>query len=110
MKIIAINENRMFQKMYSSGTNLISSILILYRRKNYKSYNRLGITVSKKIGNSVVRNKTKRRIKAAYIKSFSNIKTGFDIIIVARVKISNFNFKEICRSLDFLTKKGDLIK
>ncbi len=84
--IISLDRDGQFQKLYKKGKSAIFPVLIVYVRKNGQSFNRLGITASKKIGKAVIRNRAKRRIRELYRTNLPNLKTGYDFVIVARTK------------------------
>jgi len=69
--------------------------VVIYCRKNGRTENRLGITVSGKVGGAVVRNRVRRRLKEIYRLSECEMKTGFDIVIVARVKSRHVTYREL---------------
>ena len=84
-KIITIKENRNFMNAYRRGKKIETKLFVIYYRKNRFGVTRLGLTVSKKLGNAVVRNRTRRILREAY-KNISNLlKSGYDIVIVARM-------------------------
>ncbi len=70
--------------VYRNGNSKANSYFVLYYRKNDTSYNRLGISVSKKVGNSVVSHRTTRLIRESYRSTQDNLKTGYDIVVIAR--------------------------
>ena len=84
--IISLDRDGQFQKLYKKGKSYVSPALIVYARKNGQSFNRLGITASKKIGKAVVRNRAKRRIRELYRTNLHTLKTGYDFVMVARSK------------------------
>ena len=96
MKNIAIRENHLYNKTYKRGKSYVGKNLAVYVLKDYaakrlananpekKEINRLGLSVSKKLGGAVVRNRVKRIIRAAYDQHKSKLKTGFLIVIGAR--------------------------
>ena len=79
--------------------------VVVYCRRNGRAENRLGITVSTKVGGAVVRNRVRRRMKEIYRLSESKMKTGFDIVVVARVKSSHVSFSELQTAMLSLFKK-----
>ncbi len=83
---VSLNKNYEFHRLYNKGKSAASPLLILYCRKNGRPFNRLGITVSKKIGKAVHRNKLRRRIRETYRINEGSFVPGWDIIVVARVK------------------------
>lgn len=84
-----LNSNRDFRRLYSRGRSYANPALVTYIRRNGAGICRMGITSSKRIGNAVERNRSKRLIRAAFRQIYSenseNLK-GYDIIFVARVK------------------------
>ncbi|MBO4897957.1 MAG: ribonuclease P protein component [Clostridia bacterium] len=107
-KTEAIKLNREFRSLYYRGGSMASRSLVIYYRKNKRSINRLGLTVSKKIGKAVVRNHIKRLIKENYRLREDNIKTGYDIIFVARRACPSKTFHEIGRDMDYVLGKCGL--
>ena len=69
--------------------------MVTYVVKNKLGINRIGITTSKKIGNAVERNRARRIIKVAYRNCYSQIKTGYDLVFVARNKTVKSNSNQI---------------
>ncbi|MBR1969431.1 MAG: ribonuclease P protein component [Clostridia bacterium] len=93
MKIISIKENSDFKRLYYRGKSVVKKRIVLYYRKNRFNYNRLGITVSSKVGNAVVRNRIRRLIRENY--RLFELNQGYDIVIVARTAAAFSNFSEI---------------
>lgn len=79
-----ICENRTFHYLYKKGKCSVFPLCIVYCRANRRDINRIGITVSKKIGKSVQRNRAKRVIREAYRLLEPELKVGYDMIFVAR--------------------------
>ncbi|MBE7012429.1 MAG: ribonuclease P protein component [Ruminococcaceae bacterium] len=96
--IISLDRDGQFQKLYKKGKSFVSPALIVYVRKNGQSFNRLGITASKKIGKAVVRNRAKRRIRELYRTNLHNLKTGYDFVIVARTRTADFPYNMLLSS------------
>ena len=85
-KVISLDRDGQFQKLYKKGKSVLTPSLVVYVKKNGQSFNRLGITASKKIGKAVIRNRAKRRIRELYRTNYEKLKTGYDFVIVARAK------------------------
>lgn len=83
-KTITLKNSREFGSVYNTRNSVANKYLVMYLRDNCLEYNRLGISVSKKVGNSVVRHRVTRLIREAYRLNRDNIETGYDIVIVAR--------------------------
>lgn len=86
MKIIKLKENYDFRRVYNKGKSYVCPYFVVYLNPNRKKYSRLGITVSKKIGNAVKRNRAKRIITAAFSVVYPKINSGYDFVIVARTR------------------------
>lgn len=80
----SLKKNYEFRRLYSNGKSVVTPVLVVYCRRRRGGGNRLGITVSAKIGNAVVRNRVRRRLREIYRLSEDKLKGGFDIVIVAR--------------------------
>jgi len=74
-------------------------------QKNTKEFCRVGFTVSKKVGNSVVRNKAKRRLKAAFLELAELVSNHYDYVIIARPDIAKVSYLKICSDLKFCLKR-----
>ncbi len=101
-------KNTDFKHVYERGKNISNRIMALVTLPNGLEVNRLGITVSKKIGNSVVRSRVKRLIKEAYRLNELKMKTSFDYVFVARLPINGCNFWQIQESLLGLVQRQKL--
>ncbi|MBE6935081.1 MAG: ribonuclease P protein component [Ruminococcaceae bacterium] len=102
---VSINQNRDFRRLYSSGKSAVNAYLAIYCRRNKTAVNRLGLTVGTKIGKAVVRNRVRRRIREAYRLREASLKTGYDIVIVARTRAAQSSYQEIDRALGALLSK-----
>lgn len=83
---ITLKENRDFSRLYRRGKSFVSPVLVTYVLKNKSNNLRFGITTGKKIGKAVKRTRARRVIRAAYYELYPNIKSGYDIVFVARGK------------------------
>ena len=111
-KTVSLKENHLFRRLYSKGQSAVSPYLAVYVRKNGRNGNRLGFTVSTKLGHAVVRNKVRRRLREAYRIHEGQMRPGWDLVVVARVKAAHVPYhqleKELLRSLDKLgVRKGE---
>ena len=91
----SLKKNRDFQKVYRNGKSYANRLLIMYVWKNHSMSNRLGISVSKKVGNSVVRHHLTRLIRESYRLQEDRFNSGLDIVVVARVNAKEASFQEI---------------
>ncbi len=95
----SLRKNRDFQTVYREGKSYADKYLIMYVRPNGTKQNRLGISVSKKVGNSVVRHRIKRLVKENYRLKEDQFQCGVDIIIIGRKDAVGKDNKEIGSAL-----------
>lgn len=100
----SLKKNSDFKKVYHSGCSCANKQFVGYFLKNNLSKNRLGISISKKVGNSVVRHRLKRLVKEAYRLNQSKIKSGYDIVIIVRVNAKEKGYWDIESSLQHLLR------
>lgn len=105
----SLKKNFQFRHVYYRGRSIANRHLVLYMVKNGTNQNRLGISVSKKVGKSVVRSHVTRLIKESYRDMEESIKTGYDLVVIARVFCADASYHEIHRSLRHLLKKDQLL-
>lgn len=104
MKIVSFN-NRRFRVIYNKGRSTANRNLVLYYMENGMKQHRLGITVSKKIGNSVTRNQVRRWIKEAFRLNPLRKEKKYDIIFVARKGCESLDYHIIEGSVKHLLRK-----
>ena len=104
----ALKLNHIFRKLYSSAA-YANSYLVLYARKNRTSTNRVGITVSKKLGHAVVRNRVRRRLREVYRLNEEKFLPGWDIVVVARTKAISCEFSALTGAYLSLAEKAGLL-
>ena len=91
----SIKKNREFQSIYKGGTSHANRLLVMYVTENGQGVNRIGISVSKKVGNSVVRHHITRLIREIFRLNSDQIETGFNIIVVARPAAKNSDYRHL---------------
>ena len=101
--------NHIFRRLYRSNGQA-NSCLVLYARKNRTGINRVGITVSKKLGKAVVRNRVRRRIREAYRLNEELFLPGWDIVIVARSRAVEVSFQKLTQSLLSLSEQAGILQ
>lgn len=104
----SLRNNKEFQMVYNEGKSKANKYLVLYYRKNDLEYNRLGISVSKKVGNSVVRSRSKRLIYESYRLNVNDIKPGYDFVFVARSAINEKKYSDVEAAMINLLKKAGI--
>ena len=106
----SLKKNEDFRKVYENGVSLADSFLVMYKLPNNSNENRLGISVSKKVGNSIVRHHLTRLIREAYRLHEEMFDTGLDIVIVARSRAKSSSYKTIEKSLLKLADLPQILK
>jgi len=91
----SLKKNHEFKRVYHKGRNAASVYAVVYCRRNGKAENRLGITVSTKLGGAVQRNRIRRRLKEIYRLNEEKLASGNDIVIVARMRSRFAGFSEL---------------
>lgn len=102
---VTIKRNHEFQRLYHKGKNAASPTIALYCRKRQDGANRLGFTVGKKVGGAVVRNRVRRRLREIYRLHETEIRPGYEIVIVARVRAAFSSYRQLEQSFLTLTDK-----
>lgn len=105
-----LQKDRDFRKVYRQRNSMANRLLIIYIRENREVYNRVGFTVSKKVGKATVRNRVKRRMKESYRKNHRQVKTGYDLVFIARDTAAEASMAEIESAMMHLLRKKKLIK
>ena len=108
-RAVTLKENYEFRRLYQKGASAVGGGMVLYCRKNRLGHNRLGVTVSVKLGHAVVRNRARRRLREVYRLHTPELKQGYDIILVARTRTAyapwpelQKQFVKLCRKLELL--------
>lgn len=109
-KTESLRKNKEFKKVYSEGKSLANRYLVMYIISNQLQQNRIGISVSKKVGNSVVRHRIKRLIKESYRINEDLFMDGLDIVIIARANASAANYHQIDSALMHISGMHKIIK
>jgi len=110
-KAYRIKKNKEFQDIFKTGKSFANrELVIYYRRKKGQQHIRIGISVGKKLGNAVTRNRIKRYIRECFIQLDDKIKQEYDIIVIARNRSIDMSFLRLCNSLQHLLKKQNLLQ
>jgi len=99
-----------FRRVYTKGTSIANRLLVMYVLKNGQPYNRLGISVSKKVGNSVIRSRVTRLIRESYRLQEEQVEIGYDIVIIARNTAKEATYWEMDSAVKHLFKKHKIKK
>ena len=100
--------NHIFQRLYRTN-GVANGYVVLYARKNGTDTNRVGITVSKKLGHAVVRNRVRRRLREIYRLHEDKFQPGWDIVVVARTKAVYADFGKLTAAYLHLAEKAGIL-
>ncbi len=106
----SLKKNRQFQFVYKNGRSRANKYLVMYVKENGLGMNRIGISVSKKVGNSVVRHRITRLVRESYRLHENVFNSGLDMVIVARVSAADVGYYEIESALLHLAKLHGVVK
>ena len=103
--VMYLQKNKDFQAVYRTGRSCANKYLVMYIKENECGRNRLGISVSKKVGNSVVRHRLTRLIRESYRLNEAEFENSLDIVVVARPQAKDRTYQEIESALMHLAGK-----
>ncbi len=105
----SLKKNFQFRYVYNRGRSIANRHLVMYVIKNGTQGNKLGISVSKKVGKSVVRSRVTRLIRESYRNMEDGLRFGYDIVVIARVICKEATYQDVNASLRHLLKKHQLL-
>lgn len=105
----SLKKNRDFQNVYKRGKSYANRLLVMYVLENQTDCNRIGISVSKKVGNSVIRHHLTRLIRESYRLHEDMFNNGLDIVVVARVSAKGASYHEVESALLHLGRLHKII-
>lgn len=106
----SLKKNKDFQTVYRQGKSYANKYLVLYIMENQIEKNRIGISVSKKVGNSVVRHHLTRLIRESYRLQEECFQRGYDLVVIARQSAKDVTYKEMESALIHLGKLHKIYK
>lgn len=113
--IYRLKKNFEFTTVYRRGKSFANDLLVMYILKNKKNkdqdlklYNKLGVSVSKKVGNSVVRSRSKRLITESFRLNHDKITKGYDFVFIARNPMKDKGYFDTEKAMKNLIKKAGL--
>lgn len=101
--------NHIFRRLYRNGNQAANRYLVLYSRPNHLKENRVGITVGKKLGKAVTRNRVRRRLREIYRLHEAQFQPGYDLVVVARSQAVYASFSQLTKAYLALADKLDLL-
>ena len=105
----SLKKNRDFQNVYRNGKSKANKYLVMYVLENQLDSNILGISVSKKVGNSVIRHHLTRLIRESYRLNKEMFNSGLDIVVIVRESAKDRKYKEIESALLHLGKINGIL-
>ena len=105
----SLKRNQDFQSVYRNGKSFANRLLVMYVLENNSEKNRLGISASKKVGNSVVRHRFARLVRESYRLHESIFNSGLDIVVIARASAASASYHEIESALLHLGKLHKIV-
>ena len=110
LKNNVLRKNSDFDAVYKKGKSIGDRYVVLFYKKNKFQYNRTCFLASKKVGNSVARNRAKRLMKESYRLMADSLQTGYDFIIIARATITTKKRMDVEKSLGSAFKRAGVMK
>ena len=106
---VSLKNNYEFRRLYAKGRSAVSPTLVIYVRRSKRPVNRVGFTVTVKLGKAVVRNRVRRRLREIYRLHESELQKGLEMVVVARGRSTAASYRQLerdflccCRKLDVL--------
>ena len=109
-KLVTICRNNDFRRIYARGKSYVTPLVVVYVLKNRTKNVRVGITTSKKVGNAVQRNRSRRVIREAFRALAPRVRPGFDLVLVARGKTPYVKSTDVRRQLERQLQAAGLLR
>ena len=109
-RVNGLKKNADFVKVYHDGRSYTNKYLVIYTLKNHLNCSRTGISVSKKVGNSVVRHRIRRLIKESYRLNQYRLEQGYDIVVIARKDAKGKSYSEIESAVMHLARMHHIVR
>ena len=106
---VSLKLNHIFRRLYKTN-GVANGYLVLYARENHSSANRVGVTVGKKLGKAVIRNRVRRRLREVYRLNEAAFQCGYDIVVVARSKAVEAPFSQLTKAYLALAQKAGILR
>lgn len=108
MNFDTLKKDKEFRYIYKKGKSFANKNLVIYYIKNNTKDLKIGISISKKVGKAVIRNRLRRLIKEN-LRNMNSIKTGYTIIFLSRIGSQDINYNQMKGSIEHILKKCDIL-
>ena len=105
-----LKKNYEFHRLYSKGKSAVTPFLVVYARKGRRRGNRIGFTVSNKLGKAVVRNRVRRRLREIYRLHETEFPLGTELVVVARARAVTGTYRQLETAFLSACKKLELLQ
>lgn len=109
-RCFSLKRNKQFRQVYRRGKSLSTRYFVLIYAKSRSDMVHVGFSVSKKLGNSVARNRVKRRLREAFRPMIAEALPGYDLIFIARDAVKEADFPAIQSAMRYLMRKAGLLQ
>ena len=106
----SLKENHLFRRLYRRGDSCANAFLVIYSRKNGTQCNRIGLTVSAKMGCAVKRNQVRRRLREIYRLHEEQFLPGLDLVVVVRTRAMEADYHRLERAFLALAARQQLLR
>lgn len=104
-----LRKNSEFRHVYDHGSSFANKYIVMFFMKNDLGFNRIGFATTKKLGNSVVRSKFKRRMKESFRLNSTKFEQGYDMVFLARASAADISYKQVESAILHLGKISKLL-
>lgn len=109
-KDLRMRSPKLFERTYSQGKTVATKDLVLYfLRRERDEGTRVGFSVSRKVGNAIIRNRTKRRLRSVIDSCSSALSPGFLLVFVVRPAAADSSFADLRESAEGLLRRADIL-
>ena len=109
-KTVTIKQNHEFRRLYNKGKSAVTPSMVVYCRRSRFDHNRVGITVSTKLGCAVKRNRARRRLRELFRLAQPKMKQGYDVILVARTRAVTVAHEKLKADFDRALSELELVQ
>ena len=99
-----------YATVYRRGEKIYGKYVLLFFMPNQQEISRFGVVTTKKVGNAVIRNKWRRRIKEIVREYGDDLQSGYDIIVLARPRIKESEFSSVKKDITRVLRKARLLR